>query len=795
MIALNALSQTLALGAVLLIQTVYLFLVARFLGPEDFGWFAFAWSITQMMLVGGDLGTHNTTLRWLAGEHRPATQVIPVFLALKGAIAAALLALVVTLALLLDLPNSVRWTLALFGVGMWLQSMSTALNIVHQAYDRLYLASLNIFLIFFTQALLGIAFLLLGGRLTSLGLAYVLAVAVASAVNFGWYRYHGHPVRFHLRGAGTFLRSSLAVGLATVFQTAANRIAIPLVTFLAGPYYAGIYSAALRFPQAFSNLPIGIFSAVFPSLAARPSGTLAFHRLFHRTLFTMLLISLPAAGVFYLTAPQLVRWIYGPEFLEAVSVLRILSWIVIPLFVGMTFSQVLLSRKELVSRLPWLAAAGLAVNLTLGFALIPQYLAPGAAWALLLTEIVLALAYAATAWSHVRRRPDLGAWAPPAAGGRPRIAVVVQRYGPGVIGGAEILAREVARRLSHRYRVDVLTSCARDYRTWADTFSEGATEEDGVRVLRFPVAQQRHWHLFGRLSGVLFAWDRHFALPRFLERRWVVAQGPATPDLVEYLRRFGERYETVVFFGYLYYPTVFGLPEVADRAVLVTQVHDEPPTRFRIYRELLHLPRFLVFMTEAEKELVHRRFGVQGIPAAVTGYGVEVKERAGEASSEEVDVLYLGRIEEGKGCGELFEFCRRAGISLTVAGPAQATIPRHVRYRGVVSEAEKERLLAACRAVVVPSLMESLSMVALEAWSHGKPVIAKKGGVVESLLRESGGGLCYEGFAEFRAAADRVDAAMGERGRCYVAERYSWERVLEGYVQAIETVRRRPAGG
>ncbi|GAB4245959.1 MAG: hypothetical protein Kow00109_22030 [Acidobacteriota bacterium] len=790
MIALNALSQTAALGAVLLIQTAYLFLVARFLGPEDFGWFAFAWSITQMMLVGGDLGTHNTTLRWLAGERRPAAEVVPVFLAVKGAIAAGLLVLVLGLALFLNVPDAVRWALALFGAGMWLQSMSTALNVVHQAYDRLYLASLNIFLIFSAQGVLGITFLLLGGRVTHLASAYVLAVAIATAINLGFYRYHRHPFRFRLNGAGTFLRSSLAVGLATVFQTIANRIAIPLVTFLAGPYHAGIYSAALRFPQAFSNLPIGIFSAVFPSLAARPSGTLAFQRLFRRTLFTMLLVALPATAAFYLTAPWLVRWIYGPEFLEAVPVLRILAWIVLPLFAGMTFSQVLLSRKELVSRLPWLAALALAVNLALGYVLIPRYLAPGAAWALLLTEVVLALAYAAAAWSHVRLQPDLQEWAPGGTSEHPRIAVVVQRYGPEVIGGAEILAREIARRLSRLYRVDVLTSCARDYRTWADAFPEGVGEEDGVRVLRFPVAQQRHWRLFGRFSGLLFAWNRHLPLPRFLERRWVVAQGPATPDLVQFLRKFGDRYEAIVFFGYLYYPTVFGLPAVADRSVLVTQVHDEPPTHFRIYRELLGRPRFIVFMTEAERELVHRRFPVQGIPGVVTGYGVEVKEGEEQAGSEGVDLLYLGRIEVGKGCGELFDFCRRAGVELTAVGPAQTAVPPHVRYRGVVSDEEKERLLRACRAVVVPSLMESLSMAALEAWAHGKPVIAKKGGVVETLVRESGGGICYEGFEEFRAAVRQVDAAMGERGRRFVAERYSWERIVGGFVQAIEAVRR-----
>jgi len=789
MIALNALSQILALGGVLVIQTVYMFLVARFLGPEDFGWFAFAWSIVQMMLVGGDLGTHNTTLRWLAGDRREAGEVIPVFLFVKGSIAGALLLLTVLLAIFLEIPGEVRRALLIFGGGMLVQSFSTAFNIVHQAYDRLYLASLNIFLVFFFQAVLGITFLLLGGHLILLGTAYGVAVLFAAAINLQLYLRHRHPIGFRRRGAGEFIRDSLAVGLATLFRTVSARIAIPLVTFLAGPYHAGIYSGALRFPQALANVPTGILSAVFPSLAAKSPRTFGFRRLLRRTLLTMTVIAVPTALALYVTAPRLIRWIYGREYEEAIPVLRQLAWLVIPMFLGMAFSQVLLSQRSLVRFLPWVAAGGLGVNLMLGFLLIPSHLSLGAAWTLLLTETLLALGYAAAARPELRRRPDLGAWAPGEQDGPPRVAVVIQRYGEGIIGGAEVLAREVVRRLNARYRIDVLTSCARDHRDWADEYPEGVQDTGAERILRFPVAQRRHWKLFGLVSGVLFAWQRNFGLPRFAERLWVAAQGPAVPDLVRYLQRFGDRYEAVVFFGYLYYPTVFGLPRVAERAVLVPQMHDEPAARFTIYQELLQQPRYLVFMTEAERDFVHRRFGIAEIPHEVAGYGVEIGGESEGEAADGVDLLYLGRVEVGKGCRELFEYCRRIGVSLTVAGPTQMEMPPHVRYLGVVSEQDKERLLARCRALVVPSLLESLSMVTLEAWAHGKPVVARKGGVVERLVRESGGGLCYGNLEEFRRAVAAVDRALGERGRRYVREHYSWERVLSGFIRAVESVR------
>ena len=50
-----------------------------------------------------------------------------------------------------------------------------------------------------------------------------------------------------------------------------------------------------------------------------------------------------------------------------------------------------------------------------------------------------------------------------------RIAIVVQRYGPEVNGGAEDAARAVAEHLTALGEVHVLTTCALDYTTWAPT--------------------------------------------------------------------------------------------------------------------------------------------------------------------------------------------------------------------------------------------------------------------------------------------------------------------------------------
>ena len=80
------------------------------------------------------------------------------------------------------------------------------------------------------------------------------------------------------------------------------------------------------------------------------------------------------------------------------------------------------------------------------------------------------------------------------------LAFVVQRYGAGVTGGSETLARAVAQRLAEDFDVTVFTTCARDYVTWRNELPEGRSREDGVDVLRFPVHEERDLAAFNRFS-------------------------------------------------------------------------------------------------------------------------------------------------------------------------------------------------------------------------------------------------------------------------------------------------------
>ena len=69
-----------------------------------------------------------------------------------------------------------------------------------------------------------------------------------------------------------------------------------------------------------------------------------------------------------------------------------------------------------------------------------------------------------------------------------RIAFVLARYGRFVIGGAETLAKGLAKEALNRgWEVEVWTTCAVDYSPWANEVLPGLPVEDGITVKRFPV--------------------------------------------------------------------------------------------------------------------------------------------------------------------------------------------------------------------------------------------------------------------------------------------------------------------
>jgi glycosyltransferase involved in cell wall biosynthesis len=388
-----------------------------------------------------------------------------------------------------------------------------------------------------------------------------------------------------------------------------------------------------------------------------------------------------------------------------------------------------------------------------------------------------------------------------------RVAIVVQRYGEDVNGGSETLARRIAELLAGDVDVTVLTTCALDYLTWADAFPPGPGEVNGVSVLRFPVPEPRDPQAFERASIAAYANPDD----ERLGRAWVKAQGPRAPELLEHLTAEGSKYDAIAFVTYLYATTVEGLPHVADRALLVPTVHDEPPLRLRIFDPVFELPRLLLFSTPEEQALAHARFGIQDGRSRLVGIGADEPPPADAARFAAVTgierpyALCLGRLDESKGVLDLVEAHAlyrdklQEGVDLVLIGRGDLDIPKHewLHELGFVAEQLKHDALSAASVVIVPSPYESLSLSQLEAWTQGRPTLANAASpVLVGQSRRSGGGLWYRDPQEyaamlgFLARSKPAADAIGRQGRRYVRASYSWDRVKERWLEALDFVAR-----
>jgi glycosyltransferase involved in cell wall biosynthesis len=388
-----------------------------------------------------------------------------------------------------------------------------------------------------------------------------------------------------------------------------------------------------------------------------------------------------------------------------------------------------------------------------------------------------------------------------------RLAVVVPRYGPDLGGGAEGLARWVAGWLARRHDVTVLTTCAHDYRTWADHFPEGRSLDGNVRVERFRVPVPRDTARFDRWYTAAVRGE----LGALGLERWMKEQGPHSPGLLDHLDREGAGYDAVLFVPYLYATTWEGLPLVADRSLMIPALHDEPPAAFPIMDRTFRLARGLAFSTPEEREFCRRRFGPLRAESRLVGVGVDVPPPAPPPDPDDPYVLYLGRIDPSKGCADLIALHRVARRNdptlprLVMAGRVAMDLPDEpwLDVRGFVSEEEKAELLAGATALMLPSEYESLSMAVLEAWMHGRPVIVSdRSPVLVGQVRRASGGLWYADPAQYVEALQVLAtdpgraALLGLQGRRYARGRFRPEAVgrrLEELVDVVVAPRRRAA--
>ena len=392
-----------------------------------------------------------------------------------------------------------------------------------------------------------------------------------------------------------------------------------------------------------------------------------------------------------------------------------------------------------------------------------------------------------------------------------KVAVVVQRYGKAINGGAELHARYIAEHLARHGQVEVLTTCALDYVTWRNELEPGVEQIHNVSVRRFRVKHERDPLVFAKRSDRVFL-ERH-SLGDELD--WLDAEGPTSTALVDYIGAHAADYDYCLFFSYRYYHAYHGARAAAPRAVLVPTAERDPVIGLAIFRPVLRGVRAVMYNSHEERAMIHAASGNQSVPGVVVGIGSDVPGNPQPArfrqkySIRGPFAIYVGRIDQNKGCEELFDYFQgylkepTGKLSLILIGNSLLEIPKHprIRHLGYLDDADKFDGMAAADLLIMPSYYESLSMVALEAWALGRPVLANgKCDVLKGQCIRSNAGLYYETYNEFIGTLEAIEqnrwlaGTLGRNGRQFFRDHYDWPVIERKYLEMFDRLKKETRG-
>jgi glycosyltransferase involved in cell wall biosynthesis len=399
---------------------------------------------------------------------------------------------------------------------------------------------------------------------------------------------------------------------------------------------------------------------------------------------------------------------------------------------------------------------------------------------------------------------------------RIRIAIVVQRYGLEVNGGAELHARQLAHALAQHYQVEVLTSTALDHHTWNPHYPVGTEMVAEIPVRRFltvPRDRSKRYRLPipAKLRFLLRNWLQHIYKPLVYAATpndfstfalWLRAQN--------FLQTHGQNYTAIIFFTALYYPAAHCLSVKPERSILVPTLHDEKAMYRPAFHRVFRTPKYIMYNTPAEERLAFKLYGNDISKGLVCGAGVEVKQITTDSVTNVLEkfqlqnnkfLLYVGRVDTAKGCDVLLKYFNKLkDVPLKLVFVGKSALPiqssEKIVLTGFVNEEEKNALISTANALVVPSKYESLSLVLLESLALGTPVLVNADcEVLRDHIDASRAGFVYKGFAEFKTCVQNLLNLSYEQrlhmkisGQTYVSDHYTWPTVVEKFKKVIEQI-------
>lgn len=370
-----------------------------------------------------------------------------------------------------------------------------------------------------------------------------------------------------------------------------------------------------------------------------------------------------------------------------------------------------------------------------------------------------------------------------------RVAIVAFRFGADIIGGAESSLRTIAQAFQRGgIDVEIFTTCTSHESAWTNDLPAGTFAVDGLTVHRFPIdAHDRVAH-HNTLRRIIAADGRVDVATAGEYLRHSIHSS----KLIQALAARRSEFDAIVTGPYLFGLTHDVATAFPDQTLLVPCFHDEPYVRLGCWQQSYGAVGGILYHSPEEREFAECVLGLNHPRTTEIGALIDARSTPSALAHglTEPYVVYCGRYSEQKNLPLLLEYAERyqreqpGRFRFVFVGHGEVRIPEAAWAvgRGRLEEEEKRQVLAHAAALVQLSRQESLSLVVLEAWAQGIPVIVHQDcAVLRGQTERARGGRAVESYNAFAAALDdlwqRPDAwrALGANGRAYVIDRYGSE--------------------
>ncbi|OQA93421.1 MAG: Polysaccharide biosynthesis protein [Microgenomates group bacterium ADurb.Bin219] len=378
--------------------------LGRILGVTAFGHYNFALALVYNFYPVADFGIERVILRDLAKDSARAQEYFQKLLPLRFLMAFASLILAIVLGFVLGKNGIDSLNVFIFGFCLFSWNITQLVAGIGNAFEKMEIQSFlavllsvlkMIFEIFIAFYWRNVSLVLVGDVIGSI-LVLLVALRLSQKINLKF------KIEVDLRFWKKVLSESWVFASIMILAVIYLRSSVMMVNYIKGAYFTGLYSSAFKFVEASILIPQSFALALFPQTARLlVSDKKKLLGNYFNSLAIIFGFSIIYALFFYFFSPLIIKIAYGPDYLGAVPGMKILAFASIFFFLNVLPGNVIQNSTKVKNFLVY-ALLNLVLVFIFGIMLIPRYSIEGAAWAVLLAEILGFVINNAFVWKILR---------------------------------------------------------------------------------------------------------------------------------------------------------------------------------------------------------------------------------------------------------------------------------------------------------------------------------------------------------------------------------------------------------